>query len=112
MKKCFLYVVILLTGHLNAQIDNNRDVIVSSIESRIKLPIILDVSIDVTNYGAKGDGIKDCKKAFPEFKVENVTLDHLTLASAKNGMTLTNTSNVTFNEVVIGEKQTVPSAAK
>jgi len=44
-------------------------------------------------------------------KVENVNLDRLTINKAKNGMTLTNTKNVVFNEVIIGEKQSVPSAA-
>lgn len=44
------------------------------------------------------------------FKVENVSLDHISIKSAKNGMTLTNTKNVQFNEVVIGDKQGVPSA--
>ena len=50
-------------------------------------------------------------EGYPEFKVENVLLDNITIQSAKNGMTLTNTENVIFNEVIIGEKQTVPSAA-
>ncbi|MGG5485525.1 glycoside hydrolase family 28 protein [Gaetbulibacter sp. PBL-D1] len=49
-------------------------------------------------------------EGYPKLKVEDVWLDHITIKSAKNGMTLTNTKNVQFNEVVIGEKQTVPSA--
>lgn len=49
-------------------------------------------------------------EGYPKLKVEDVWLDHITIKSAKNAMTLTNTKNVQFNEVVIGEKQTVPSA--
>ncbi|MFV0541552.1 MAG: glycoside hydrolase family 28 protein [Aestuariibaculum sp.] len=49
-------------------------------------------------------------EGYPELKVENVTLNHITIGSAKNGITLTNTKNVIFNEVVIGEKQGVPSS--
>lgn len=51
-------------------------------------------------------------EGFPELKVENVVLDGITIQSAKNGMTLTNTKNVTVNEIVIGDKIGVPSAAK
>jgi polygalacturonase len=49
-------------------------------------------------------------EGYPKLKVEDVWLDHITIKTAKNAMTLTNTKNVQFNEVVIGEKQTVPSA--
>lgn len=51
-------------------------------------------------------------EGFPSYEVENVLLDHLNIESATNGMTLSNTKNIQFNEVVIGEKQGVPSAAK
>lgn len=74
--------------------------------SKISNIFISDVSFDnVSNTAIVVEG-------YTEFKVENVTLDHITIESAKNGMTITNTKNVIFNEVVIGEKQTVPSAAK
>jgi polygalacturonase len=49
-------------------------------------------------------------EGFPTEKVTNVTLDHIQAESAKNGMTLTNTENVIFNEIVIGEKAGTPSA--
>ena len=51
-------------------------------------------------------------EGYPDFKIENVSLNGFNVKSAKNGITLTNTENVTFNEVVIGEKQGVPSAVK
>ncbi|WNH12685.1 glycoside hydrolase family 28 protein [Thalassobellus suaedae] len=51
-------------------------------------------------------------EGYPKFKVKNVTLDHITFKSAKNGMTLSNTENIKFNEIVIGEKQGVPSSVK
>lgn len=49
-------------------------------------------------------------EGYSEFKVEDVLLSDITVKSAKNGMTLTNTKNVIFNEVVIGKKQGIPSA--
>lgn len=51
-------------------------------------------------------------EGFPNKKVENITLETITIKSAKNGLTLTNTENVTFNEVVIGEKATIPTSVK
>jgi polygalacturonase len=60
---------------------------------------------EVTNTGIVIEG-------YPNRKVENIKLDNITIQSAKNGMTLTNTDNVTFNEVVIGEKATIPTAVK
>lgn len=51
-------------------------------------------------------------EGFPEKKVENISLDTITVKSAKNGMTLTNTQNISVNEIVIGEKIGVPSSVK
>jgi len=51
-------------------------------------------------------------EGYPNYKVENVSLDFITVKSAKNGLTLTNTEKVIFNEVVIGEKQGVPSSVE
>lgn len=51
-------------------------------------------------------------EGYPEVKVENIVLDHITVKSAKNGMTLTNTHNVSVNEIVIGDKMGVPSSVK
>lgn len=60
---------------------------------------------EVTNTGIVIEG-------YPNRKVENITLDNITIQSAKNGMTLTYTENVSFNEIVIGDKATIPSAVK
>lgn len=51
-------------------------------------------------------------EGFPEKKVENVVLDRITIKSAKNGMTLTNTQNISVNEIIIGDKIGVPSSVK
>lgn len=61
--------------------------------------------IEATNTGIVIEG-------FPDKKVANITLDNINIQSAKNGTTVTNSENVTINEVVIGLKATTPSAAK
>tara|TARA_R110001606_G_scaffold82341_3_gene188927 strand:+ start:1015 stop:1416 length:402 start_codon:yes stop_codon:yes gene_type:complete len=59
------------------------------------------------NVAITGKGIIE---GYPNFKVENIYLDHIFIKPAKNSMKLTNSKNMTFNEVIIGEKQTVPSS--
>ncbi|MEN3323151.1 glycoside hydrolase family 28 protein [Mariniflexile soesokkakense] len=97
----------------------------------IKFGDVEDAIYMTSNYHGEGSGLYPSKisnialsnisfetvsntaiviEGYPKFKVENVSLDHISIKSAKNGMTLTDTENVTFNEVVIGEKQGVPSA--
>ncbi|NDP26877.1 MAG: glycoside hydrolase family 28 protein [Flavobacterium sp.] len=61
--------------------------------------------VEATNTGIVIEG-------FPDKKVANIKLDHVTIQSAKNGMTITNTENVRTNEVIIGEKATTPTAVK
>jgi polygalacturonase len=51
-------------------------------------------------------------EGYPNKKVANIKLDNITIQSAKNGMTVTNSENVTINEVVIGEKAIIPTAVK
>jgi hypothetical protein len=51
-------------------------------------------------------------EGYPNKKVENIKLNNITIESAKNGMTVSNSENVSINEVIIGEKATVPSSAK
>lgn len=51
-------------------------------------------------------------EGYPKSKIEDVVLENITIKSAKNGMTLTNTKNITFDEVTIGEKSGVPSSIK
>ena len=61
--------------------------------------------IEATNTGVILEG-------FPDKKVANIKLDNINIQSAKNGMTITNTENVTTNEIVIGVKATTPTAVK
>ena len=61
--------------------------------------------VEATNTGIVIEG-------FPDRKVANIKLDNINIQSAKNGMTITYTENVTTNEVVIGVKATIPTAAK
>jgi polygalacturonase len=61
--------------------------------------------IEATNTGIVIEG-------FPDKKVANIKLDHINIQSAKNGTTVTNSENVSLNEVVIGIKATTPTAAK
>lgn len=61
--------------------------------------------LEATNTGIVIEG-------YPDKKVANIKLDNINIQSAKNGMTITNTENVTTNEVVIGTKATIPTAIK
>jgi polygalacturonase len=61
--------------------------------------------IEATNTGIVIEG-------YPNKKVSNILLDNISIQSAKNGMTVNHSENVTINEVVIGEKATIPTAAK
>ena len=49
-------------------------------------------------------------QGFPQKKVRNVFLDNIEVKSAKNGTTIENTENVVLNQVVIGQKATIPTA--
>jgi polygalacturonase len=49
-------------------------------------------------------------QGFEQKKVRNVSLKNVEVKSAKNGLTVLNTENVTFNNVIIGQKATVPTA--
>lgn len=61
--------------------------------------------VEATNTGIVIEG-------FPDKKVANIKLDNINIQSAKNGTTVTNSENVTLNEVVIGVKATTPTAVK
>lgn len=70
---------------------------------------ISDISIsNITCKSASNAGI--VIEGNSTSKVENILLDKITIKSAKNGMTLINAINVLFNEIVIGEKQGIPSS--
>lgn len=49
-------------------------------------------------------------QGYSQKKVRNVFLNNIEVKSAKNGMTIQNTENVTFTDVVIGQKATVPTS--
>lgn len=49
-------------------------------------------------------------EGFPSSKAEDVFLKAVTIKSAKNGLTISNTKNVLFDDIVIGTKQGLPSA--
>lgn len=51
-------------------------------------------------------------QGYPEKKIRNVKLNNIEVKSAKNGMTVVSADNVGIEDVVIGEKATVPSALK
>lgn len=99
----------------------------------IKFGDVEDAVYMTSNYHGEGSGLHPSKildislknisfetvsntaiviEGYQNFKIENVSLNGFYVKSAKNGITLSNTENVTFNEVVIGEKQGVPSAVK
>ncbi|MBF4469951.1 glycoside hydrolase family 28 protein [Flavobacterium sp. HJJ] len=61
--------------------------------------------IEATNTGIVIEG-------FPDKKVTDIKLDNINIQSAKNGMTVTNSENVTINEVIVGQKATIPTAVK
>lgn len=49
-------------------------------------------------------------QGFPEKKVRNISLNNIEVKSAKNGMTILNTENVTVNNVIVGQKATTPTS--
>ncbi len=49
-------------------------------------------------------------QGYPQKKVRNVFLNNIEVKSAKNGMTIQNTENVTVNDVIVGQKATVPTS--
>lgn len=49
-------------------------------------------------------------QGYPQKKVRNVSLNNIEVKSAKNGMTILNTENVTVNDVIVGQKATVPTS--
>ena len=98
----------------------------------IKLDEVEDCLYITANYHGEGNGFQSeisnisfwditCNKAtasgiviqgFAEKKVTNISLNNIDIKWAKNAISSTNAENVLLNEVFIGEKATVPSAAK
>ncbi|MGE6355279.1 glycoside hydrolase family 28 protein [Flavobacterium sp. NPDC079362] len=98
----------------------------------IKLDELEDCLYITANYHGEGNGFQSeisnisfwditCNKAtasgiviqgFAEKKVTNISLNNIDIKWAKNAISSANAENVLLNEVFIGEKATVPSAAK
>ncbi|MFQ6601371.1 glycoside hydrolase family 28 protein [Flavobacterium sp. C3NV] len=98
----------------------------------IQLDEVEDCLYITANYHGEGKGFQSeisnvsfsnitCNKAmasgiviqgFPDKKVRNISLNNIDIKWAKNAISSSNAENVVLNEVFIGEKATVPSAAK
>lgn len=98
----------------------------------IQLDEVEDCLYITANYHGEGNGFQSdisnisfsnitCNKAtasgvviqgFPDKKLRNISLNHIDIKWAKNAISSTNAENVLLNEVFIGEKATVPTAAK
>ncbi|WP_428232280.1 glycoside hydrolase family 28 protein [Flavobacterium sp.] len=98
----------------------------------IQLDEVEDCLYITANYHGEGSGFQSeisnisfsnitCNKAtasgiviqgFPDKKVRNISLNNIDIKWAKNAISSTNAENVLLNEVFIGEKATVPTAAK
>jgi polygalacturonase len=61
--------------------------------------------VEATNTGIVIEG-------YPNQKIKNIKLDNINIQSAKNGTTITNTENVSINEITIGDKATIPTSVK
>ena len=96
----------------------------------IELQKVEDCFYITANYHGEGEGFNSkisdvfitnvtCEEAngtavviqgFKESKVENVKLTNVKVNQAKNATSITNTKNVIFDEVIIGEEAGVPSS--
>lgn len=64
MVKISLVFLFLLVHPLAAQISMDRDSAIAAIENRIDLPLLQEYEVSITKFGAKGDSVTDCKRAF------------------------------------------------
>jgi len=98
--------------------------------TNIKLDEVEDCIYITANYMGEGSDFPSdvsdiyfsnitCNKAresaiviqgFPQKKVRNISLNEIEVKAAKNGMTVVNAENVTVNDVIIGQKATVPTS--
>jgi len=56
--------MLLVPPALNGQITIDKDSAIAAIENRIELPAIPSYEINITQFGAKGDSVTNCKNAF------------------------------------------------
>ncbi|WP_262493908.1 glycosyl hydrolase family 28 protein [Flavimarina sp. Hel_I_48] len=98
--------------------------------SNLALGKVEDAFYITSNYHGEGSGFNSnvsnilidkvtCKEAtgtgiviqgFSESKVKNVLLKNINIAKAYNGLSITNTENVIFDNVVIGKEAGIPTA--
>ncbi|TDO71029.1 polygalacturonase [Flavobacterium chryseum] len=98
----------------------------------IQLDEVEDCLYITANYHGEGSGFQSdisnisfsnitCNKAtesgiviqgFPEKKIRNISLNNIEIKSAKNALSNENAENVLMTDVYIGQRATVPSAAK
>ena len=98
----------------------------------IKLDEVEDCLYITANYHGEGNGFQSeisnisfsditCNKAtengvviqgFPDKKIRNISLRNIEIKSAKNALSNENAENVLMTDVFIGQRATVPSAAK
>lgn len=98
----------------------------------IQLDEVEDCLYITANYHGEGKGFQSdisnihfsdiiCNKAtesgiviqgFPDKKIRNITLKNIEIKSAKNALSNENAENVLMTDVFIGNKATVPTAAK
>ncbi|MDX6183630.1 glycoside hydrolase family 28 protein [Flavobacterium sp. Fl-77] len=99
---------------------------------KIQLDEVEDCIYITANYHGEGSGHQSeisnvsfsditCNKVsaagiviqgFPDKKIKNISLNNIEIKWAKNAISSENAENVLMNEVVIGERATIPSAAK
>lgn len=105
-----------------------KDVFVNSLQ----LDEVEDCIYITSNYHGEGSGFPSdisevyftnisCNKAnehgiviqgYPEKKVKNIYFNQINIKSAKNAISSTDVDHISINEISIGEKAFVPSAAK
>jgi polygalacturonase len=98
--------------------------------NNIELQKVEDCFYITANYHGEGEGFNSkisdifitnvtCEEAtgtavviqgFEESKVENVNFTNIKVNRTKNATSITNTKNVIFEEVIIGEEATVPTS--
>ncbi|MBN1927186.1 MAG: glycoside hydrolase family 28 protein [Prolixibacteraceae bacterium] len=65
---------------------------------------------DITCKSASGTGI--VIQGFPEKKISDVYFSNITIGSAVNAISMTDTENIVFSNLLIGELATTPSTAQ
>ena len=98
----------------------------------IQLDEVEDAIYITSNYMGEGKGFQTeisnawftnitCNRAnetaiviqgFPDKKVHDLTFSNIEIKSAKNAISATDTYNIIYNDIIIGQKATIPTSAK